>query len=407
MWVRIVALLLGSLALRPSVGAAIPMPLDAIDAAAADALAAAVAGPLRPDPAVQKLGDEILAYADRADGLTLRFTPVETPSSTALVLPNGSIYLSTKTLELLRGDVEKTSFVLASLGALAIDGGARDSDAVCEVVDRGGALPASFVQTVEATLTPERLYQADRLAMLCLARAGMPPLEGVRAIDDLARAGVRWTTTPKLPGVPTLLERKVKASQAAADLIKAATEFDFAVMDLVEKRYEDAIPRFKTFLEILPNNYAGWNNLGLCHYHLAIEPLGPPRFLLADAVAEFDTSYFTRGKRAPDDEHWQAALAAYQKASRLDPLRVEALINLGNLYLVTRDYQKGRHYFDLVLAQQPRNATALNNYGVALAEETAGDFPAEALAKFSSAAEADPTLPEAQFNLGLARAELG
>ncbi len=386
----------------------LPFSVEAVSQQSGDALAASALGALKPDAALQKMGDEILAYTDKPEDLKLRFVTVESARPAVLSLPNGAVYIARPVLTALAGDPEQVSYLLATLGALAVDGKTRDDETVGKLVaDTSGPLPATFIQAVESTLTAERVHQADRLAMLCLARAGMPPLEAVRALDKLGRLGTKnLCVTTAGTQMPSLLERKVQSTRDAAELIKAATDFDFAIMDLVEKRYEDAIPRLKSFLQVLPDNYAGWNNLGLCYYHLAVEPLGPPRFLLADAIAEFDTSYFTRGKREPDMVQWQAALDSYRRAAMIDPLRVEALNNLGNLYSVRGDYAKARHYYDLALAQRGDYAPALNNYGVALAEEATGDFPKEALARFTAAAEADPTMPEAQFNLGQARAEL-
>ncbi|MCC7495183.1 MAG: tetratricopeptide repeat protein [Fimbriimonadaceae bacterium] len=386
---------------------ALPLPIDCLPRATADQWVAAASATPQPDEALTKAVNDLVDYLDPPRGLTLTVSVVPLERGLAVALPNGSLYLSSSVQQALRADAERTAFLLASLAALVIDGTDREDEAVAAALEKGGAqAPTGFWAALEGLLTPERVAAADRVAILGLVRAGLPPLEGVRALDDLARAGYDNLTLTDPRSTPSLLDRKVKATQAAADLIKAASEFDLAVVDLVEKDYETAAQRFQSFLEIIPRNYAGWNNLGLCEYHLACEPLGPPRLLLADAIAEFDTSYLTRSRGRPDMERWQNAFEAYRRAAELDPLRVEALSNLGNLHAVANDYVKARHYYDLVLSVQPRFAPALNNYGVVLAEEIQGDFPEAALAKFQAAVAADTTLAEAQFNLGAALREL-
>lgn len=380
-------------------------------AESADLLVQRVAGPVTMDREVETIGRDLASYAPHEAGVEFSFRVVETRMPVVLALPNGSIYLSRGVLDAVGNEPQKLAFLCASELSLVLDGVTQRAPEVVRLITSrapSDPLPVELVAAVEQSLTAERMLDADRTSMLYLSRAGISPLYGVRALEDLSARGRRdLCLTQTLTQPASLLDRKVKGMRAVSDLVAAATEFDFGVMDLVDRRYDSALARFEKFLEVFPNNYAGWNNLGLCYYHRSIRNLPTGRWLLADAIAEFDTSFMTRKNANIMEEDWERAKSAYEKALGMDPDRVEALCNLGNLYVVDLQDKAALPYYERALKTQADYAPALNNYGVALADQQTGDFPGEALVKFASAASADPTLPEAQFNLGMAHAEVG
>ncbi len=383
----------------------------AFEAAQADSLVASRAAPVSDDAELSRIGAEIVGYGSNPESLSYRFRRVEDARPYSIGLPDGSVYLSRGLLEAVGGEEQKIAFLCAVEADLIADGSTLRNEHVARLLDgldAASALPAELLGAVDGTLTAERLFRADKTAMLYLARAGIPPMEGVRALDAVARAGAVYTTLTEAPiAGGTLLDRKVKASQAVSELIKGATDFDFAVMDLAEQDYGSAALRFARFLELFPENYAGWNNLGLCHYHQAIVRLSPRMFPLADAIAEWDTSFLTRSTRAIDRDKWNQAKAAYDQAVAIDPSRIEAYSNLGNLYTVDGQTEPAQAAYQQALVINANHAITLNNLGSLLAEQAFQGVPREALTRFAAAAAADPTLPEAQYNLALATAELG
>lgn len=418
-----------SWSLAQAVLAAPPLRPDVLSPEAANAVVAATVGPVAHDEQVQTVGRQVTDHATQPEGLDFEFAVVERPEAMAVALPNGSVYLSDGALQAIDRDVERVAFLCASEAALVLDGEVRRSDAVARAVRQAEAvaahhrslgpktlpgapgddvLDAGLIAATEATLRPERVFAADRSAMLYMLRAGMPPLEAVRALEDLSLTGRTNLTVTSPAGQPSLVDRRIDAERSANDLIQAALAFDFGVMDLAAGNYRSAGRRFQQFLHVFPDNYAGWNNVGLCFYHLAVESLPPGPFLLADAIADFDTGFATRLQAQLNRRAWDSARTAYERALSLDPYGVEALSNFGNLYLVDDNLTEANRLYEAALAQRPAFAPALSNLGVAISQaQPAGDLPPAALARFEAAAQADPNLPEAQFNLGAARLELG
>ena len=362
-----------------------------LSSAVADRAVADNLGRTARDPAWQRSAEEVLAFAGAPDGWTPQVRTVDAPRAAVAALPNGSLYATRAVVQAVSGDPDQLAFLAATLGALALSSHS----------------PADLRHPLAAAgrVSDQEILDADKTAMLWLARAGLPPLSAGRALKAIENAG--YDRLPLAGGAqgPFLAVRRQAAQQAAAELIKAGSEFDFGVMDLVDQDYAGALVRFQTFLEVLPNNDAAWNNVGLCHYHLAIAEMPPQPFLLADAIAQFDTSFMKRSIREPDPEHWQAAKAAYDKALAIQPDRIEALSNYGNLYTVNRQYPEARRMYERALSVNANFAPALNNLGVVTVYLSDGPCPKSAEGLFEQAASLDVGLAEAQYNLGQARIE--
>jgi Flp pilus assembly protein TadD len=97
------------------------------------------------------------------------------------------------------------------------------------------------------------------------------------------------------------------------------------------------------------------------------------------------------------------AAASYMKALTLDPRSVEAGIGLGRLRLRT-DPAEAQLRFLTVLQREPRNATALNNLGIAY--DLQGNH-ASAQSAYRRALAADPAMRAAEVNLALSMALSG
>jgi len=359
-----------------------------LTSAAADRAVTDAIGRTQLDLDWQAIADDVLQYAGGPEGWQPRVRVIDTAQPMVVAFPNGCLYTSRTVRDAVRGDRDQSAFLAASLGALALS--------------VHGAYDSRKPLSAAARLSDEQVFASDRSAMLWMVRAGVPPLSAARALDALQKAGFEHLPFAGGGNGPHLSLRRQQAQQAAAELIKAGSEFDFGVIDLVEHRYADALVRFENFLEILPDNDAAWNNLGLCHYRLSIAELPPPPYLLADAIAQYDTSWLKRSIREPDPEHWAAAKAAYDKALKINPNRVEALSNYGNLLTVVRQYGDAQRLYERALAVNDRFGPALNNLGVVTVYLAGGPCPQAAADLFQQAAKSDPGLAEAQYNLGQA-----
>jgi len=146
-----------------------------------------------------------------------------------------------------------------------------------------------------------------------------------------------------------------------------------------------------------------------------LEPLSG-QFVLNFETRELDEKVRVITERSADD--WLAlaveyetdkktkaeAMDAYERALRLDPAKVEALLNCGTLHYEDGSFEKASEYFARAISAQPDNALAHFNLGSVL-EEMAD---AEAARKhLRQAVRLDPNYPDAQYNLAYVCEKLG
>ena len=94
---------------------------------------------------------------------------------------------------------------------------------------------------------------------------------------------------------------------------------------------------------------------------------------------------------------------AYAKALTVDSKSVHALLGLGRLRLAT-DPKRAETLFLAALAQNPRNAVALNDLGIA---EDLQEHHSSAQQSYAAASAADPDMRAAKVNLALSMALQG
>jgi tetratricopeptide (TPR) repeat protein len=138
-----------------------------------------------------------------------------------------------------------------------------------------------------------------------------------------------------------------------------------------------------------------------------LEPLSG-QFVLNFETRELDEKVRVIAERNADD--WLAlaleyeadkktrveAIDAYERALRLDPARVEALLNCGTLHYEDGNLEKASGYFDRAISAQPDSALAHFNLGSVL--EEVGDVHA-ARQHLRQAVRLDPNYADAQYNL--------
>ncbi len=146
-----------------------------------------------------------------------------------------------------------------------------------------------------------------------------------------------------------------------------------------------------------------------------LEPLSG-QFVLNFETRELDEKVRVIAERNADD--WLAlaleyeadkktrveAIDAYERALRIDPAKVEALLNCGTLHYEDGNLEKASEYFGRAISAQPDSALAHFNLGSVL--EEVGDVHA-ARQLFRQAVRLDPNYPDAQYNLAYVCEKLG
>ena len=98
------------------------------------------------------------------------------------------------------------------------------------------------------------------------------------------------------------------------------------------------------------------------------------------------------------------AMEAYDRALRLDPARLDALLNCGTLQYEDGNFEKAAEYFARAISLQPDSALAHFNLGSVI--EEMGDLET-ARKHLRQAVRLDPNYPDAQYNLAYVCEKLG
>ncbi|MDY7018876.1 MAG: tetratricopeptide repeat protein [Chloroflexota bacterium] len=104
---------------------------------------------------------------------------------------------------------------------------------------------------------------------------------------------------------------------------------------------EEVIKALKAYLELMPDDYRAWNNLGITlsdleRYEPAIEAYQRAIEIKPDA---YDEAWSNLAGIYIELEHYQEAIGACHKAIEIKPDRYEAWGNLGDVYFKTERYQ--------------------------------------------------------------------
>lgn len=119
----------------------------------------------------------------------------------------------------------------------------------------------------------------------------------------------------------------------------AKEEFDEGMQEFYKGKYEKAIRHFDEYIEILPNDYFGYKQRGLCYLNLKE---------YGDAVDDFDKSitifpnkaegYLFRSIARDYNDDFSEALKDIQKASSLEPKNPDVFVYKSLLYLNNKKY---------------------------------------------------------------------
>jgi tetratricopeptide (TPR) repeat protein len=143
-----------------------------------------------------------------------------------------------------------------------------------------------------------------------------------------------------------------------------------------------------------------------------LEPLSG-QFVMNFETRQLDEDVQVISERSPDEwfalaldyeadranrKTWAEAIRAYENALRLEPQRVEALLNCGTLYYEQGNFEKAADCFRRAIESDPYSALAHANLGSVL--EELGQLE-EARQHLRQAVRLDPSHPDARYNLAL------
>jgi tetratricopeptide (TPR) repeat protein len=146
-----------------------------------------------------------------------------------------------------------------------------------------------------------------------------------------------------------------------------------------------------------------------------LEPLSG-QFVLNFETRELDEKVRVIAERSADE--WLAlaleyeadkktrteAIDAYDRALRVDPAKIDALLNCGTLHYENGSFEKASEYFGRAISLEPDSALAHFNLGSVL--EEVGDLDA-ARKHLRQAVRLDPNYPDSQYNLAYVCEKLG
>jgi len=153
------------------------------------------------------------------------------------------------------------------------------------------------------------------------------------------------------------------------------------------------------------------------HDGARLEPLSG-QFALNFGTSELSQQVRVIARPGPNADEWVAtaleyeaegetpadAIEAYEHALRLDPKKLDALLNCGTLCYEEGNLKKAAEYFGRALQVDPQNALAHFNLGSVL--EEVGRLEAARL-HLRHAVRLDPSYPDAHYNLAFVCEKLG
>lgn len=325
----------------------------------------------------RKVFERVLRVTDKSPGAEPKLLIVrEAGLPYALSLKDGTIILSADTLKLCyegnpaeSGDA-RLAFVL----------GHEIVHQKEQQLPHAAAFAAVEEQNAPPELSGEKELEADAYGLIYATMAGYNPRDVLGQGTDFIQAWVSQipqelaSRDETHPGVEERAESLRSYLQNVADDLDF---FHFGVRLYQLGRYEDAIALLSKFAEKFPAREV-WNNLGLCHYQLAMQALSgcdskyvaqfyPATVLDTQSLAgQFRTATGDSclEKKTFRDEI-DLAEQSFQRAMESDPSYVPAKVNLSSALLVREQFHLADTVLKEALQQHPNDPAALNNQAVA------------------------------------------
>jgi tetratricopeptide (TPR) repeat protein len=231
--------------------------------------------------------------------------------------------------------------------------------------------------------------------------------DGVTLFQDaLKKNPDSWMAHNNLAALLTDSGRPQEAIGHLQEALRLKPEFADAYNNLGNAllgigRQEEAIEHFRKAVELKPAFPAGHYNLGTALARLGRLPEAIDHYQEALRLQpEHIQAHLNLGNALADAGRLPAAIEHYEQALRLQPGFAEARYNLGVALTQAGRPREAIAQYEQVLRLKPDDARAHNDLGVALVN--VGRLP-EAIGHFQHALALQPDLPDAQYNLEIAR----
>ncbi len=328
---------------------------------------------LRAEKVLQRLS----RVADRSHESRLVFVGADkTPYAAALsdgsiVLTDGALHLCYNGVSPEHGD-SRMAFVLGhELVHL------RNRNFFHEAAFAAGEEPAS----VDGR-SREKEREADAYGLIYATMAGFDPDAVLETGNNFIQYWVSHLPQQQVYNDRAHPGPRDRVSSISSHLKHVANQlnyFHFGVTLYQIGRYEDAIILLNRFAKEFPSREV-FNNLGLCHYQLALQRLAvcdPALVEQAYPATSIDTESLAvrfRSAAGPtqclENEsfrgHIQNAELLFRRASEMDTAYLPSRINLSSTRIMKHDYSAANEILDEALKAKPGDSFALNNKALAL-----------------------------------------
>lgn len=234
-------------------------------------------------------------------------------------------------------------------------------------------------------VTPQQLAQWDRLRLVSVHKE-----KGTRFYDFRDLIGLRTVKQLVEKGVPP-----ARLGRAVAALREKLSREDLPLTELrvLYDGKDVVVEREGACLEPVSGQFV---------MNFETRELDQRVRMMPERGAE---SWFAEAlQRETDRTRQSEAIEAYERGLRVEPNKVEALLNCGTLYYEQANFEKAAEYFRRAIAVDPDNALARFNLGSVL--EEIGELE-EARRNLRQAVRLDPGYPDAHYNLAFVCDKLG
>lgn len=214
----------------------------------------------------------------------------------------------------------------------------------------------------------------------------------------------------KLAVIKTLLRKLREAVNIYSEVINLKKNFfqahynlGMVLLDL--DCYEEAILRFKTFLEHYPDYVDAYLNLGVAYQ--ALKKFDEALFYYKNAILkkpDFAEAYNNQGNVYSELENNKKALLNYKKAIKVSLNYSEPYNGIAVLYHEMNDMKKAVNFYNKAISFNQDYIEAYNNLGICYYETKKHSL---ALNCFDRIINIQPYFPDALFNKALVKLSLG